>query len=330
MGFINYKKILRTSFCLLILFSAIACENEKEVKIIKLAHGLSTSHSVHKAMVYMADRLKEKSDSTLLIDIYPNQQLGSERETLELLQIGSLGMTKVSTAVMENFVPAFKILGLPYLFRDREHRFNVLESEIGEMFLNESLDKRLKGLTFYDSGTRSFYSQTPIYTPEDLEGLKLRVMESTTAINMVELLGGSPTPISWGELYTALQQGIVDGAENNLPSFYLNRHYEVCKYYTMDEHTAIPDELLISTVVWNKLSAEEQQWLKEAATESSEYQKELWSQAELESLEGMKEAGVEIIIPDKELFREEVQPMYEKFSQDPEVKEIIEAIRSVK
>ncbi|WP_231367556.1 TRAP transporter substrate-binding protein [Gillisia sp. JM1] len=313
-----------------LVFLLMSCGKEKDVTVIKLGHGLSTSHSVHKAIVFMADRLKEKSGGTLLIDIYPNQQLGSEREMLELLQIGSLGMTKVSTAIMENFIPSFKILGLPYLFRDREHRFKVLESEIGEMFLNQSIGRRLKGLTFYDSGTRSFYSQTPIHTPEDLTGLKLRVMESNTAINMVKQLGGSPTPIAWGELYTALQQGIVDGAENNLPSFYLNRHYEVCKYYTMDEHTAIPDELLISTLVWDKLSVEEQQWLKEGAMESSEYQKELWSQAELEALEGMKEAGVEVIIPDKELFREQVQPMYEEFSEDPEVKKIIDAIQTVK
>src|SRR5660397_69127 len=213
-------------------------------------------------MVFMADRLKEKSNGTVLIDIYPNQQLGSERECLELLQIGSLGMTKVSTAVIENFVPSLKVFGLPFLFRDREHRFKVLEGELGEGFLDASLGQRLKGLTYYDSGTRNFYSKTPIESPEDLKGLKIRVQESITAMNLVKSFGGSPTPIAWGELYTALQQGIVDGAENNLPSFYLSRHYEVCKYLTMDEHTAIPDELLISTLVWNKLSLKEQQWLK--------------------------------------------------------------------
>ena len=186
----------------------------------------------------MAERLHEKSNGNRTIDIYPNQQLGSERECLELLQIGSLGMTKVSTGVLENFVPSLQVLGLPFLFRDKEHRFEVLEGEIGEQFLNGSLDKRLKGLTFYDAGSRSFYSKTLVETPEDLKGLKLRVMESNTAINMVKHLGGSPTPISWGELYTALQQGIVDGAENNLPSFYLSRHYVDCKYYVLDAHTA--------------------------------------------------------------------------------------------
>ena len=324
------KKVFRIGCMLFLILLITGCEGDNGIKEIKLAHGLDTSHSVHKAMVFMAERLEEKSGGTVVIEIYPNQQLGTERESLELLQIGSLGITKVSTATLENFVPSLKVFGLPYLFRDREHRFNVLESEIGETLLNESIGKRLKGLTFYDSGTRSFYSKTRIETPEDLEGLKLRVMESNTAINMVKYLGGSPTPISWGELYSALQQGIVDGAENNLPSFYLSRHYEICKFYLMDEHTAIPDELLISTLVWDKLSKKEQQWLKEAAMESSEYQKKLWLEAEKKAMEGMIDAGVEVLIPNKELFREETIPMYKEFSEDPEMKKRIQAIQAIK
>lgn len=314
---------------MLVLFLT-GCGQESEVKTIKLGHGLDISHPVHKAMEFMSQRLQEKSGGTMAIDIYPNNQLGSERECLELLQIGSLGMTKVSTGVLENFVPSMQILGLPFLFRDREHRFEVLEGEIGEYFLNKSLDKRLKGLTFYDAGSRSFYSKKPVETPDDLKGLKLRVMESATAINMVKSLGGSPTPIAWGELYTALQQGIVDGAENNLPSFYLSRHYEVCKYFVVDEHTSLPDELVISTLVWNKLSEQEQTWLKEAAMESSEYQKGIWREAELEALEEIQKAGVTVTVPNKELFRERVQPMYEEFSKDPEMKKIIEAIQAIK
>ncbi|MDT0678818.1 TRAP transporter substrate-binding protein, partial [Autumnicola musiva] len=278
-----------------VLFSG--CDSEDETKVIRLGHGLDTSHSVHKAMVSMSKRLEEKSGGTMTIKIYPNQQLGSERECVELLQIGSLGMTKVSAATMENFAEEFKVLNLPYLFRNSEHRFNVLEGEIGRELLESSRDKNLIGLTFYDSGTRNFYADKPIESPSDLQGLKLRVMQSQTAINTVKNLGGSPTPISWGELYTALQQGIVDGAENNLPSYYLNNHFEVCSYYTMDEHTAVPDELLISSIIWDKLTTQQQKWLKEAAEESSVYQKKLWQQSEEEALNGMKKAGVTIIRP---------------------------------
>lgn len=323
---INFLKI-----CLLfgMVVSVAGCADETEIKEIKLGHGLDISHPVHKAMEYMAERLLEKSDGTMVIDIYPNNQLGSERECLELLQIGSLGMTKVSTGVMENFVPSYQVFGLPFLFRDREHRFEVLEGEIGENFLNKSIDKRLKGLTYYDAGSRSFYSKRLVETPQDLKGLKLRVMESNTAINMVKSLGGSPTPIAWGELYTALQQGIVDGAENNLPSFYLSRHYEVCKFFVVDEHTALPDVLVISTVIWNKFSPQEQRWIKEAAEESSEYQKGIWREAELEALEEIKKAGVTVTIPDKELFRAQVQSMYDEFSKDPEIREIIDEIQAI-
>lgn len=325
------KRIISLSFALLLLFSFTSCEDLKsDTRVIKLGHGLDISHPVHKAMSFMAQRVKEKSDGTLTIDIYPNQQLGSERESLELLQIGSLGMTKVSTGVLENFVPSLKVMGLPFLFRDRAHRFKALESEIGEKLLNDGVNMRLKGLTFYDAGSRSFYTKKPVEKPEDLEGMKLRVMESNTAMNMVQLLGGSPTPIAWGELYTALQQGIVDGAENNLPSFYLSRHYEVCKYFIVDEHTALPDELLISTILWDQLSEQEQIWLKEAAMESSEYEKGIWREAELEALEEIQKAGVEVIYPDQEPFREKVQPMYEDFKKNEEMKQIIEAIQAIK
>ena len=317
-------------FTLLVLvLSFTGCADETEIKEIKLGHGLDISHPVHKAMEFMSQRLFEKSNGTMVIDIYPNNQLGSERECLELLQIGSLGMTKVSTGVLENFVPDYQVFGLPFLFRDRDHRFEVLESEIGEKFLDKSIDKRLQGLTFYDAGSRSFYSKKLIETPDDLIGLKLRVMESNTAMNMVKSLGGSPTPISWGELYTALQQGIVDGAENNLPSFYLSRHYEVCKYFVVDEHTALPDVLVISTLIWNKFSPQEQVWLKEAAEESAQYQKVIWREAELEALEEMKKEGVIVTIPDKDLFRARVQTMYDEFSKDPEMKKIIEAIQAI-
>lgn len=326
----NKISSIKFSICLCLFALLMACKGHDSVRVIKLGHGLDVTHPVHKAMVYMAERVKEKSGGKLQIDIYPNQQLGSERECLELLQIGSLGMTKVSTGVIENFAPELKVFGLPFLFKDREQRFKVLEGEIGQKLLNASINKKLKGLTFYDAGSRSFYTKTPVTKPADLQGLKLRVMESQTAIDMVKYLGGSPTPIAWGELYTALQQGIVDGAENNLPSFYLSRHYEVCKNFIMDEHTALPDELLIGTPLWNKLSDQEKQWLKEAAEESAQYEKKIWHEAELHALEEVKKAGVTVRDADKSEFRELVQPMYTEFKKDPKMKKIIEEIQEVK
>lgn len=328
MNLFRSKITLGVLLAFTLVFSA--CKKEEKSKVIRLGHALDVSHPVHKAMKFMANRIEEKSNGQLKVDIYPSQQLGSERELIELLQIGSLGMTKVSTGTLENFAPELRVFGLPFLFKDRQHRFDVLESEIGEKLLEASVRNRLKGLTFYDAGSRSFYSTQPLNSPSDLKGQKIRVMESQTAINMVKYLGGSPTPVSWGELYTALQQGIVDGAENNLPSFYLSYHYEVCKYYMVDEHTALPDELLISTVVWDKLSKEEQKWVKDAAMESSEYEKGIWREAELHALEEIKKAGVKVTYPEKEQFRAMVQPMYDEFKKDEEMKKTIEAIQAVK
>ena len=265
------------------------------------------------------------------LQIYPNQQLGSERECLELLQIGSLDMTKVSGAVMENFAPKLRIFGLPFLFDSKEHLFRVLDGPIGKELLNEGENFWLKGLGYYDSGSRSFYTrERPVQTPEDLSGLKIRVQESVSALEMVKQLGGSPTPISWGELYTSIQQGVVDGAENNPPSFYLSRHYEVCKYYIIDEHTMIPDILLVSTHLWNRLSAQEQKWLQEALDKSIIDQRILWTQSENESLQAVIDAGVEVSYPEKAPFQEATKAMYDDFSKDPVIANLIERIRNEK
>ena len=290
---------------ILLIFSFLftSCKESENVKIIRLGHGLSTTHSVHQAMVYMDSVLRVKSNGKMKIQIYPSEQLGTERQCLELLQIGSLDMTKVSTGSLENFSPNIKVFGLPFLFRDRQHSYSVLDGPIGRDLLSGTEKYWLKGLAYYDAGARSFYTkEKKINSPEDLDGLKIRVMESKTAFDMVKALGGSPTPISFGELYTSLQQGVVDGAENNPPSFYLSRHYEVCKYYTLDEHTILPDVLLMSTHIWDSFSDQERGWLSQAVKESVIEQRKLWAESEKQSLDAVKEAGVEIIIPDKTLF----------------------------
>jgi tripartite ATP-independent transporter DctP family solute receptor len=320
-------------FIVLTLISLLffSCGKVSDVRRLKIGHGLDQSHPVHKAMIYLAEKAAEKSGGKLKITVYPSQQLGTERECLELLQIGSLAMTKVSCSVLEGFVPIFKVFSLPYIFLNDEHKFKVFEGELGKELLLSPEDFWLRGLCFYDAGSRSFYTkEKPVYSPDDLIGLKIRTQESATSVRLVNSLGGSATPISWGELYTALQQGVVDGAENNPPSFYLSRHYEVCKYYSLNEHTAVPDVLLISTEVWNDLTAEEQEWLQEAADESYQYQKKLWKESTMESLRAVEEAGVEIIYPDKAPFVEKVQPLLEEFKEEKEVYELIQKIKNIK
>jgi tripartite ATP-independent transporter DctP family solute receptor len=280
-------------------------------------------------MEFLAERVAEQSRGTMRIDIYPSEQLGTERQALELLQIGSLGMTKVSAAVLENFAAPFEVLSLPYIFASEAHKWAVLEGPIGAELLLSAVKSRLRGLCFYDAGNRSFYTKDrPILVPADLRGLKIRTQESATAMRMVTELGGSATPIAWGELYTALQQGVVDGAENNPPSFHLSRHYEVARYYSLDEHTGVPDVLLISTVIWEDLTAEQREWLAKAAAESARYQKVLWQQATEEALRAVQEAGVQVLRPDKRPFAERLAPMILEYQHDPVIYPLIQRIRA--
>jgi tripartite ATP-independent transporter DctP family solute receptor len=325
------KSLLFVLVILLIGALPISCGSPLDFKLIKMGHAQVTNHPVHEAMLFLAKRLEEKSNGKLRMKVFPNQQLGSERELLELLQIGSLGMTKVSAAALEGFAPTMSVFGLPYLFRDDAHQKKVLEGEIGKQLLLDGEEFWLRGLTYYDAGKRSFYTKDkPVAIPADLVGKKVRVMESVTASNMVKAMGGSPTPVSYGELYTALQQGIVDAAENNPPSLYTSKHYEVCKFYSLDEHAALPDVVIVSTKVWESLTTQEQQWLQESADESAVYQYELWAASTAESMRELEKAGVTITYPDKGPFREAVKGIYDQLAIDqPEIYKIVTAIQAV-
>lgn len=306
-----------------------SCDELSNQKVVYLAHTLPTSHPVHQGMEVFAEKVKEQSAGKLSVKIFPDGQLGTEREVLELLQIGSVAMTKVSAAAMANFAPEYKVMGVPYLFRDKAHLFKVLEGETGEKLLLSGSDYLLRGLCFYDAGSRSFYTKDkPIKTPADLDGLKIRVMNHQMSVDMVNEMGGSATPMAYGELYTALQQGVVDGAENNPPSFVTSRHYEVCKYYTLDEHSSIPDVLVIGTKYWETLSSEEQKWMKEAAMFSSKAQQDFWKKNVEECMVTLKEANVEIYKPEKSLFAEKSKAVLEEFVKDPKMKKIIEEIKA--
>jgi len=202
---------------------------------------------------------------------------------------------------------------------------------VGRGLLIESEKYWLRGLGYFDAGQRSFYTKgKSINTPADLEGMKIRVQESVMAMNLVRSLGGAPTPISWGELYTALQQGVVDGAENNPPSFVSSRHYEICKFYSLNEHTAVPDILIISTVAWKRLSPQEQEWLQEAADEAIAFQRKLWVEAEQEALRTVEAAGVTVTRPDKTLFAEKTKSLLEEYKNDEELYALITKIQEVK
>lgn len=309
-----FNKIVRLTSVMVISLGLISCgsDTDSEVTTLRLGHTLDTQHSVHKAMVHFGERLSELSNGAMDVKIYPSSQLGTEREMIELLQIGSLSMTKVSASPLEGFVPAMKIFSIPYIFRDNDHFWKVLNSDVGQGLLAGVEPFRLKGLAYYDAGSRSFYTNNkPVRTPADLAGMKIRVLNSPTAVRTVRELGGAATPVAWGELYTALQQGVVDGAENNPPSYYLSRHYEIARYYSLDEHTSVPDVMLMSLRVWENLTDQQQEWVDKAMQDSVTFQRQAWQESTLDSLAKVKADGVEVIYPNKKPFVEAVKPFHE-------------------
>ena len=300
---------------LISLFSLNAIAQDKVT--LKLAHNLERSHVVHQALDEMAKEVKKLSDGKMTIRIYPSSQMGSARETLELLQNGALDMTKGSASDLESFDNVYAIYNLPFLFKDQAHFNNVVFGNVGKEIMESTKDKGFFALSAYVAGTRSFYAGKPITKPEDLKGLKIRVQASPTTIKMIELMGGSPTPISFGEVYTAMQQGVVDGAENNVPSWVQTRHIEIAKVFSEDEHASIPDFLVISTKTWNKLTPEQKEILQKAAKYSETYQQKLWTKIDADTRAQAISQGGKIVKVDKAPFRIAVQPLFDEFKKDP-------------
>jgi len=313
-----------------LMYTLASCAEVVGPKTVYLAHTLPVVHPVHRGIEVFANTVDSLSEGELQIKIFPDGQLGTEREVLELLQIGSVPMTKVSAAAMANFAPEYEVLGVPYLFRDGDHLFRVLQGDIGQQILASGADKLLLGLAYYDAGARSFYTtKKPVRAPADLQGQKVRVMNHAMSVEMVNAMGGSATPMAYGELYTALQQGVVDGAENNPPSFVTSGHYEVAKYYTLDEHSALPDVLVMSANYWATLSEQEHQWLRMAARASVTAQREFWRDDVEAAMAKIDGAGVEVIRPDKSAFRERVAPVVAAFAKTQEQRDLIKQIQQL-
>lgn len=284
-----------------------ACAQLGTTDRITVAHTADVQHPVHLAMSRFGEELVRLSGNTMVVDIFPNAQLGTERELVELVQFGAISMTKVSSLSLESFSPNFGVFSLPYIFDGSEHQRRVLASDIGQELLDGLSGVLLKGVGYFDAGARSFYmADRPINTPDDIRGMTVRVLPSEALVKTVETFGGAATPIAFGELYAALQQGVVDGAENNPPSVLSARHHEVAKYYSLDEHVSAPDVVVMSQSVWDRLTLEQQGWAKQAMAASETYQRELWRKASDEALAEIEASGVAINRPDKAPFREAV------------------------
>ncbi|MGR3806894.1 TRAP transporter substrate-binding protein [Pasteurella testudinis] len=321
-------KPLLTSLCIALPLFSTSLDSLAARVTLKLAHNLDQSHVVHQALDQLAKDLKEKSNGELNLRIYPSSQMGGPRETVEMVQNNALDMTKASASELEPFVSEFAIFSLPYLFSDEDHFKRVLYGPIGEEITLKSKDSGFKIIASYVAGTRSFYAKKPIHSPADLKGMKIRVVPTPTTNKSMELLGASPVPIPFGEVYTAIQQGVIDGAENNIPSYYQTRHVEVAKFYSQDERVSVPDYLVISNASWNKLNSEQQTLLMQAAKDSEILQQKLWDEEVIRSKAESEKLGATFIEVDKQPFRDALAPIYDDFAKDPNLSKLMEAIKA--
>ena len=302
--------------------------------VLTLAHGLSETHTVHIAMTQFAEEVNEKTDGRIQVKIFPNGQLGSENENLEQLQAGVIAMTKVSAPGLATYNEAYNAFGLPYIFNDTEDFYHVMDSQEMQDFFLSTGDDGFVTLTYYTSGARSFYTKDKaIRTPADLKGLKIRVQDMKSQTDMMSYLGGIPVAMSYGDVYTSLQTGIIDGTENNETALTTGKHGEVCKVYSVDQHAMIPDVLIMSEKVWKTISPEDQQILLEAAHDSTDAHKVMWDTAVEEAVKEAQETmGVEFVYDvDKEAFREATQPMIEAYEEEyPGVKTLMDTIEKAR
>ena len=282
------------------------------------------------AVKYMGVLLSQRTDGRLTIKVYDSAQLGEAKDTIEQTQFGALDMNRINLAPLNQVAPETIALGMPFLFRSVEHMHQVLDGPIGEEVLAAMEPHGLIGLAFYDSGSRSFYnSKHPINTVDDLKGMKLRVIQSDVFIAMVEALGGNPTPMPFGEVFSAIQTGVVEGAENNWPSYWSTRHYEVAKFYSLTEHSMTPEMLVMSKMTWDTLTPEDQQIVRETAKESVGRMRELWQESEIKAREAVLAGGSQVNEVDKQPFIDAMAPVYERFGADPKVAGLIARIRAV-
>lgn len=267
------------------------------------------------AVRFMGDYLKEKTDGRLSVNIYPGGQLGSEGSTLEIAMFGGLDMTRTFSAALNNIAPLTKLFSLPFLFRSTAHQREVADGEVGEAILKSLEGFGLRGLAIYDTGGRGFYTtERPIPHPSALEGQKIRVPNSDIYLATVRALGANPTPMNFSEVYQGLVQNVIDGAENNWPSYISTRHYEVAPFYSETGHFRTPDMLIMSLRTWENFSPEDQALVKEAARQSVGVMRSLWDARVEDSKKTLLESGGEILSDiNTDPFRDLMSPVYEQF-----------------
>ena len=282
------------------------------------------------AVKRMSELLAQKSGGKHKIKVFNKGALGSEKETIDQVKIGALEMTRVNISPMNGICPLTQVPTMPFLFRSVEHMRKTLDGPVGEEILKSCESAGFVGLAFYDSGARSIYAKKPVKTVADAKGLKIRVQQSDLWVALVGAMGANATPMPFGEVYTGLKTGLIDAAENNIPSFDTAKHFEAVKIYSRTEHSMAPEMLLMSKIVWDKLPKAEQDMVRAAARESVAFQRQKWDEQEAKSLANVKAQGAQIVEVDKASFQAVMGPVYDKFMTTPDMKRLVKAVQDTK
>jgi tripartite ATP-independent transporter DctP family solute receptor len=321
---------LRTGGITAVIAALIALATPAAAQTLRSADVHPDGYPTVDAVKHIGKVMEQKTNGRIKINVFHSGQLGNERDTIEQTRFGVIDMNRINMAPFNNLIPATQVPSLPFVFRSVDHMRKVMDGPIGEAILKEFEKHDLIGLAYYDSGSRSFYnSKRPINTPADMRGLKIRVQQSDMFVALVSALGANATPMAFGEVYSALQTGVIDGAENNWPSYDSTKHFEVSKFYSMTEHSLSPEVLVMSKRAFERLSKEDQDNLRAAAKESVGVMRTLWDAREKASEAKVRAGGAQVNSVQKQPFIDAMKPVYDRFVTDAALKDLVARIQAV-
>ncbi|MCP3386979.1 TRAP transporter substrate-binding protein [Bradyrhizobium sp. CCGUVB4N] len=330
MPVLNRAELSRAGVIFVALLFAI-CATGAAAREFRAADTQTEDYPTVQALRYMGALIAERTGGRHEVKVFHSRQLGEEKETIEQTRAGAIDLNRTNVALIGNFVPAMNVLAMPFLFRSIEHMQRVLDGPIGNEILGSFEPYGFVGLAFYDSGARSIYNAVrPVKSIADLKGLRIRVQQSELMSQMIRSLGAEPVELPYGQVLTGLATHLIDGAENNWPSFVTTDHYKYAGYYTLTEHTMSPEVLVISLKAWRSLSADDQRIFREAALRSSQFMREKWRDLEEQSQHKAEAAGITVVKDiDRKPFEDAMAPVYAKAAKDPAAAALIERIRKV-
>jgi tripartite ATP-independent transporter DctP family solute receptor len=316
---------------ILLTLAAVMAAPAANAREFRAADNQVESYPTVQALIHMGRLVAERTGGRHTVRVFHSRQLGEEEQTIEQTRVGVIDFARINIAPMIKHVPVSAVLALPFLFRSIDHLHVVLDGPIGEEILAGFAPSGFIGLTFYDSGARSFYNSVrPIKSLADIRGLRIRVQPSAVMAEMIGALGAEAIELPYGQVLTGLTTGLIDGAENNWPSFVTTNHFKAARYYTLTEHTMTPEVLVMSTAAWNALSPEDQRIFRDAARESNRFMRSQWSALEERSRREAAAAGIVVIKDfDRRPFEDAMTQIYTKAARDPAIAALIERIRSV-